>query len=51
MLGDEGVINNVLLWAGFIEEPLSLLFTRGAVLVGLVYGFLPFNGFAHLCVC
>ncbi|HLU83032.1 MAG TPA: ABC transporter permease, partial [Trueperaceae bacterium] len=27
---------------GFITEPLQLLFTSGAVLVGLVYGYLPF---------
>jgi spermidine/putrescine transport system permease protein len=42
MLGQEGVINNVLLALGFIEEPVQLLFTQGAVIVGLVYGFLPF---------
>lgn len=42
ILGTEGVINNLLLWMGVIEEPLGLLFTQGAVIVGLVYGFLPF---------
>ncbi len=42
ILGQEGVINNVLLWMGVIDEPLTLLFTQGAVIVGLVYGFLPF---------
>lgn len=42
MLGQEGVINNALIGLGIIQEPLNMLFTQGAVLVGLVYGFLPF---------
>lgn len=42
ILGQEGVLNNALLSVGWIEEPLTLLFTPWAVLVGLVYGFLPF---------
>ena len=42
MLGESGVINNVLVWTGLIEEPIQMLFTQGAVIVGLVYGFLPF---------
>jgi spermidine/putrescine transport system permease protein len=42
ILGTEGVLNNLMLWAGVIEEPIGMLFTQGAVIVGLVYGFLPF---------
>ena len=42
MLGESGVINNILLWLGLIQEPIGMMFTRGAVIVGLVYGFLPF---------
>lgn len=43
MLGGEGVINSVLLWAGIIHEPLSaLLYNRGAVIVTLVYVWIPF---------
>ncbi|MFZ4815706.1 MAG: ABC transporter permease [Phototrophicaceae bacterium] len=42
MLGTEGVINTVLVNTGVVQEPLQLLFTQGAVIVGLVYGFLPF---------
>lgn len=42
MLGQEGVINNVLVGLGILEEPVQMLFTQGAVIVGLVYGFLPF---------
>jgi len=42
ILGREGVLNGVLGWAGLIEEPATFLFTQGAVVVGLVYVFLPF---------
>jgi spermidine/putrescine transport system permease protein len=38
----EGPVNGVLQWAGLIDQPLQLLFTNEAVVVGLVYGFLPF---------
>ncbi len=42
LLRDSGLINTLLLNAGFIDEPLKLLFTRTAVIIGLVYGYLPF---------
>ena len=43
MLGGEGVINSVLLWAGVIREPIeALLYNRGAVVVTLVYVWIPF---------
>lgn len=42
VLRGEGLINTVLMKLGLIEEPLQLLFTNGAVLTGLVYGYLPF---------
>ena len=43
MLGGEGVINSVLLWAGLIHEPIAaLLYNRGAVVVTLVYVWIPF---------
>lgn len=42
LLGDQGTINGILMNVGLIEEPLRLLNTQFAVLVGLVYGFLPF---------
>jgi len=42
LLGDQGTINSVLINVGFIKESLPLLNTQGAVLVGLVYGELPF---------
>jgi spermidine/putrescine transport system permease protein len=43
MLGGEGVINSVLIWAGVVTEPISaLLYNRGAVIVTLVYVWIPF---------
>jgi spermidine/putrescine transport system permease protein len=43
MLGGEGVINSVLIWAGVVSEPISaLLYNRGAVIVTLVYVWIPF---------
>jgi spermidine/putrescine transport system permease protein len=42
LLRDTGLINTMLLGAGFIEQPLTLLYTPGAVMAGLVYTFLPF---------
>ena len=42
LLGTDGTINAVLLNFGLISQPLQLLNTDFAVLVGLVYGFLPF---------
>ena len=43
MLGEEGVINSVLLGIGVIGEPLSaLLYNRFAVTVTLVYVWIPF---------
>ncbi len=42
LLRDTGLVNSALLALGVIEEPLTLLYTPGAVLAGLVYGYLPF---------
>jgi len=42
ILRSNGLVNSVLASLGLIERPLSLLYTPGAVLLGLVYGFLPF---------
>ena len=43
MLGGEGVINSVLMWTGVIHEPIAaLLYNRGAVIVTLVYVWIPF---------
>lgn len=42
LLRDTGLVNQWLLSAGIIRQPLVLLYTPGAVLAGLVYGLLPF---------
>ncbi len=42
ILGREGPINTAFQNWGWIETPLQLLNTPGAVMLGLVYGFLPF---------
>ena len=38
----EGVINNVLMWLGVIDEPLVMMQTDFAVYIGIVYTYLPF---------
>ena len=38
----KGALNTILLALGLIHEPLSLLFTNTAVVIGLVYNLLPF---------
>lgn len=43
MLGSSGLLNNMLIGAGLIEDPLeALLYTRTAVAVTLVYVWIPF---------
>jgi spermidine/putrescine transport system permease protein len=41
LLGRNGIINASLLGIGLIDEPLRMLGSYGAVLVGLLYAFLP----------
>ncbi|MDE0049678.1 MAG: ABC transporter permease [Rhodospirillales bacterium] len=42
LLNREGLINNALRWLGLIDEPVSLLYNDTAIVIGLVYGYLPF---------
>ncbi|HXI41554.1 MAG TPA: ABC transporter permease [Bryobacteraceae bacterium] len=42
LLRDTGLVNTALTGLGVLREPLPLLYNDGAVLLGLVYGFLPF---------
>lgn len=42
MLNNEGLINRVLLNTGLIDAPLPLLYNDFAIIVGLVYGYMPF---------
>jgi len=42
ILRSEGLLNRLLLGAGLVDHPLPLLYTELAVMIGLVYGELPF---------
>jgi spermidine/putrescine transport system permease protein len=42
LLRETGLINTALQAVGLIREPLPLLYNDGAVLLGLVYGYVPF---------
>jgi putrescine transport system permease protein len=42
MLGKQGLINNLLIRTGLIDEPLQMLYTDGAVYLGIVYTYVPF---------
>ena len=42
ILRGEGLLSALLAWAGLIDVPLDLLYTEAAVVIGLVYGELPF---------
>lgn len=42
LIRDTGLINQLLQFAGIIREPIQMLYTPGAVLFGLVAGFVPF---------
>jgi len=41
ILGKNGVINKALIYFGFIKEPLEILYTEQAIIIGTVYLFLP----------
>jgi spermidine/putrescine transport system permease protein len=42
ILRTEGLLNNTLISMGLISSPLEILFTQTAVIIGLVYTYLPF---------
>jgi len=42
LLKSNGVINNLLIWAGIIDEPITMMQTDFAVYIGIVYSYLPF---------
>ena len=51
ILSNSGLINNTLLWMGIIETPLQMMNTQFAVIIGIVYAYLPFMVlplYAHL---
>ena len=42
VLGRAGALNRLMLWFGVIDEPIQLIYTFGAVVVGTVHVLLPF---------
>jgi putrescine transport system permease protein len=42
ILKNEGLLNQLLLWLGVIDQPLTILHTNTAVYIGIVYSYLPF---------
>ena len=42
LLNREGLINQLLRWIGLTAEPLPILYTEFAVILGLVYNYVPF---------
>jgi putative spermidine/putrescine transport system permease protein len=48
ILGDNGVLNNALIYIGIIEQPVKIMFTRLAIVIGLVHVFLPFMALSIL---
>jgi putrescine transport system permease protein len=42
LLKNQGLINNVLLWAHVIDEPLKLYHNNWGLMIGMVYNYLPY---------
>lgn len=42
ILGKDGLLNSFLLYCGFISEPKQFLYNNTAVIIGIVYCYLPF---------
>ena len=41
IIRDEGLVNNILMWTGFITKPIPMLYSNFAIVLGLLYSFLP----------
>ncbi len=41
LLGKNGMVNSALLWLGVTDTPFAMLYTQGAVIVAMVYLFVP----------
>ncbi len=42
LLADQGLINDFMIWMGFIDTPVRLLYSEFAVYLGIVYTYVPF---------
>ena len=43
ILREQGILNTLLMQLGIIKQPLQMLYTDGAVLLGMVYALIPFT--------
>jgi spermidine/putrescine transport system permease protein len=41
VIRNEGIINTLLIWTGLISEPIRIIYTDTAVLIGMAYVYLP----------
>ena len=41
VIRNEGIINTLLIWSGLINEPIRIIYTDTAVLIGMAYVYLP----------
>lgn len=41
VIRNEGILNTLLIWAGLITEPIRIIYTDTAVLIGMAYVYLP----------
>lgn len=42
IIRDQGLLNGLLMWMGVIDKPITILYTDTAIVLGLLYSFLPF---------
>jgi len=42
ILKNNGYLNNLLIWAGILDEPIQMLNSSFAVYIGIVYAYMPF---------
>lgn len=42
IIRDQGLLNGFLIWMGVIDQPITILYTDFAIVLGLLYSFLPF---------
>ncbi|HEY8023102.1 MAG TPA: ABC transporter permease subunit [Burkholderiaceae bacterium] len=42
LLDDNGIINNLLIWAHVIDSPVKIMYTSSSMMIGMVYTYLPF---------
>ncbi|MGJ8615470.1 MAG: ABC transporter permease [Sulfitobacter sp.] len=41
LIRNEGTVNTLLIWAGVIDQPIQILFTETAIMIGMLYVYLP----------